>query len=76
MKRQTLLKAWAAFGVYWFITLAVLTFYPLTQIVIIAAISLYVGIILALISVASLVYERMKGLGKTTVEVKKEEIKQ
>ena len=78
MKRQTLLKAWAAFGMYWFVTLAVLTFSiaGFTPIVIIAAISLYVGIILALISVASLIYERMKASLKKPVEVKKEEIKQ
>ncbi len=78
MKRQTLLKAWAVFGLYWFVTLVVLRFstVDLPPILIIAAISIYIGIILTLISVASLIYERMKSALKRPVEVKKEEIKQ
>ena len=74
MRRQALLKAWAAFGIYWFVTLAVLTFSTagFTPIVIIAAISLYVGIILAVVSVVSLVYEKMRGPKNKPLEAIKE----
>ena len=73
MKQQTLLKAWAAFGIYWFVTLAVLTFSTagFTPIVILAAISLYIGIILALISAGYLAYEGVKGSQKKSVRVEK-----
>ena len=62
MKRQTLLKAWAAFGFAWFVIFTALTFAPqgLQTVVIIAALSLYAGMILAIISAATLLYELIR----------------
>lgn len=62
MKRQTILKAWALFGVYWFITFSILTFASgaTLPVIILAALSLYAGLILAILSIASLVYERIR----------------
>ncbi len=58
MKSQTLLKAWAAFGIFWFIIFSVFTFTSqgVQTVAVIAAITLYAGMILAVISIAFLIY--------------------
>jgi hypothetical protein len=62
MRGQTLLKAWAAFGVFWFITFSLLTFLPqaFAPLAVIAAMSLYVGMILAAVSIVLLTYESLR----------------
>lgn len=58
MRSQLLLKAWAAFGVFWFIIFSILTFTPqgFQTVAVIAAITLYAGMILAVISIALLIH--------------------
>ncbi|MCS4537341.1 MAG: hypothetical protein HYY67_00590 [Thaumarchaeota archaeon] len=77
MKRQTILKAWAIFGVYWFVTFAILTFATSAAlpVILVAALSLYAGVILAVISVATLLYEIIRPAKKATAEQKPEEAK-
>ena len=77
MKRQTILKAWAIFGVYWFVTFAILTFAASAAlpVILVAALSLYAGVILAIISVATLLYEMIRPAKKATAEQKPEEVK-
>ena len=59
MKHQTIVRAWAVFGVFWFIIFAILTFAPqgLSFVAVIAALSFYAGMILAVVSVAQLLYD-------------------
>ena len=75
MKRQTILKAWAIFGVYWFVTFAILTFAgnAALPVILLAALSLYAGVILAVISIATLLYEMIRPANKAPVEQKPEE---
>ena len=66
MKRDTLIKAWAIFGVFWFIIFAILTFalQGLSLVALIVALSFYAGMILAVISAAQIIYDLIRPAGR------------
>jgi len=71
------MKVWAIFGIYWFVTFAILTFATSAALplILVAALSLYAGAILAVISIATLIYELIRPARKAAIEQKPEEPK-
>ena len=76
MKRQTILKAWAIFGVYAFLILSVLTWaYSGLPVIIMTAFIPYIGGLISIVSIASLVYEKIRPAKTVPAEQKPEEAK-